>query len=169
MGKWHKNSKFVCSAVFGTEIWPAAEYGRTMYTMRQRVGPLLMKMQKRYGRLFTNSFISYSRLAVINFFCYIINFLVLSRLNKKRHIHRRTTALQHLQLSSHWCRKSKCKCTLCCLCESFVLILSWRKGLRVSGKMEQTGELSEKEIIRAERNSGVISNRVREIQVSMIS
>lgn len=38
-----------------------------------------------------------------------------------------------------------------------------------SGKMEQTGELSEKEIIRAERNSGVISNRVREIQVSMIS
>lgn len=106
MGKWHKNSKFVCSAVFGTEIWPAAEYGRTMYTIRQRVGPLLMKMQKRYGRLFTNSFISYSRLAVINFFCYIINFLVLSRLNKKRHIHRRTTALQHLQLSSHWCRKS---------------------------------------------------------------
>ncbi|ESR58818.1 protein MET1 [Citrus sinensis] len=69
------------SAVFGTEIWPAAEYGRTMYTIRQRVGPLLMKMQKRYG------------------------------------------------------------------------------------KMEQTGELSEKEIIRAERNSGVISNRVREIQM----
>lgn len=31
--------------------------------------------------------------------------------------------------------------------------------------MEQTGELSEKEIIRAERNSGVISNRVREIQM----
>jgi len=37
------------SAVFGTEIWPAAEYGRTMYTIRQRIGPLLMKMQKRYG------------------------------------------------------------------------------------------------------------------------
>ncbi|KAH9318544.1 hypothetical protein KI387_020313, partial [Taxus chinensis] len=36
------------SAVFGTEIWPAAEYGRTMYTIRQRVGPLYMKMQKRY-------------------------------------------------------------------------------------------------------------------------
>lgn len=69
------------SAVFGTEIWPAAEYGRTMYTIRQRVGPLLMKMQKRYG------------------------------------------------------------------------------------KMDNTGELTEKEIIRAERNSGVISNRVREIQM----
>ncbi|KAF5202873.1 Met1 protein [Thalictrum thalictroides] len=38
------------SAVFGTEIWPAAEYGRTMYTIRGRVGPLLMKMQKRYGK-----------------------------------------------------------------------------------------------------------------------
>uniref|UniRef100_A0A5B7BB90 PDZ domain-containing protein n=1 Tax=Davidia involucrata TaxID=16924 RepID=A0A5B7BB90_DAVIN len=69
------------SAVFGTEIWPAAEYGRTMYTMRQRVGPLLMKMQKRYGN------------------------------------------------------------------------------------MDTTGELTEREIIRAERNSGVISNRVREIQM----
>lgn len=39
------------SAVFGTEIWPAAEYGRTMYTIRQRIGPLLMRMQKRYGKL----------------------------------------------------------------------------------------------------------------------
>ncbi|KAL1364895.1 hypothetical protein HN51_013040 [Arachis hypogaea] len=69
------------SAVFGTEIWPAAEYGRTMYTIRQRIGPLLMKMQKRYG------------------------------------------------------------------------------------KIDYGGELTEKEIIRAERNSGVISNRVREIQM----
>lgn len=32
--------------------------------------------------------------------------------------------------------------------------------------MDYAGELTEKEIIRAERNSGVISNRVREIQVS---
>ncbi|ONK74318.1 uncharacterized protein A4U43_C03F5010 [Asparagus officinalis] len=69
------------SAVFGTEIWPAAEYGRTMYTIRQRIGPLLMKMQRRFG-------------APID-----------------------------------------------------------------------SGELTEKEIIRAERNSGVISNRVREIQM----
>lgn len=69
------------SAVFGTEIWPAAEYGRTMYTIRQRIGPLLMKMQKRYG------------------------------------------------------------------------------------KPMDAGELTEKEIIRQERNSGVISNRVREIQM----
>ncbi|KAG6549198.1 hypothetical protein Mapa_009184 [Marchantia paleacea] len=38
------------SAVFGTEIWPAAEYGRTMYTIRQRIGPLLMKVEKRYGK-----------------------------------------------------------------------------------------------------------------------
>ncbi len=73
------------SAVFGTEIWPAAEYGRTMYTIRQRVGPLLMKMQKRYG------------------------------------------------------------------------------------KIDNSGELTEKEIIRAERNSGVISNRVREIQMQNYS
>ncbi|EHA8591128.1 protein MET1, chloroplastic [Cocos nucifera] len=69
------------SAVFGTEMWPAAEYGRTMYTIRQRIGPLVMKMQKRYG------------------------------------------------------------------------------------KSVDAGELTEKEIIRQERNSGVISNRVREIQL----
>ncbi|KAL6966227.1 uroporphyrin-III C-methyltransferase [Sarracenia purpurea var. burkii] len=69
------------SAVFGEEIWPAAEYGRTMYTIRQRVGPLLMKMQKRYG------------------------------------------------------------------------------------KVDELGELTEKEIIRAERNSGVVSSKVREIQM----
>ncbi|KAL3518909.1 hypothetical protein ACH5RR_021498 [Cinchona calisaya] len=70
------------SAVFGNEIWPAAEYGRTMYTIRQRIGPLLMKMQKRYG------------------------------------------------------------------------------------KVPDMGDLTEKEIIRAERNSGVISNRVRDIQLA---
>ncbi|PIA54008.1 hypothetical protein AQUCO_00900529v1 [Aquilegia coerulea] len=69
------------SAVFGTEIWPAAEYGRTMYTIRGRVGPLLMKMQRRYG------------------------------------------------------------------------------------KVEDTGELTEKEILRAERNSGNISQTLREIQM----
>lgn len=34
------------------------------------------------------------------------------------------------------------------------------------GKIDNSGELTEKEIIRAERNSGVISNKVREIQVS---
>lgn len=32
--------------------------------------------------------------------------------------------------------------------------------------MEEAGELTEKEIIRAERNAGFISDRVREIQVS---
>ncbi|KAF5797382.1 putative PDZ domain, tetratricopeptide-like helical domain superfamily, PDZ superfamily [Helianthus annuus] len=69
------------SAMFGTEIWPAAEYGRTMYTIRQRIGPLYMRMQKRYG------------------------------------------------------------------------------------KREDMGELTEKEIIRAERNSGVVSSKVREIQM----
>ncbi|CAN1294730.1 Protein MET1, chloroplastic [Linum perenne] len=69
------------SAVFGTEMWPAAEYGRTMYTMRQRIGPLLMRMQKR------------------------------------------------------------------------------------NGSMDYSGDLTEKEIIRAERNSGVVSNKVREIQL----
>eukprot|EP00249_Psilotum_nudum_P011296 c23084_g1_i2 orf=173-1279(+) len=38
------------SAVFGTEMWPAAEYGRTMYSIRQRVGTVALRMQKRYGR-----------------------------------------------------------------------------------------------------------------------
>ena len=37
------------------------------------------------------------------------------------------------------------------------------------GKVDDGGELTEKEIIRAERNSGVISNRVREIQVSSLA
>lgn len=82
-GKFTVGDKVIAtSAVFGEEIWPAAEYGRTMYTIRQRIGPLLMKMQKRYG------------------------------------------------------------------------------------KVEEVGELTEKEIIRAERNAGFISDRVREIQVT---
>ncbi|KAG6498933.1 hypothetical protein ZIOFF_038686 [Zingiber officinale] len=51
-GKFTVGDKVIAtSAVFGTEIWPAAEYGRTMYTIRQRIGPLLMKMEKRYGEL----------------------------------------------------------------------------------------------------------------------
>lgn len=81
-GKFTVGDKVIAtSAVFGTEIWPAAEYGRTMYTIRQRIGPLLMKMEKRYG------------------------------------------------------------------------------------KADDSGELTEKEIIRIERNAGFISNRVREIQM----
>ncbi|KAG2640200.1 hypothetical protein PVAP13_2KG057700 [Panicum virgatum] len=68
------------SAVFGDDIWPAAGYGQTMYSIRQRVGPLYMKMERRFG------------------------------------------------------------------------------------KWDGAGELTEKEIIRAERNSGVVSGRVREIQ-----
>jgi hypothetical protein len=35
-----------------------------------------------------------------------------------------------------------------------------------SGKIETGGDLTEKEIIRAERNSGVVSNKLMEIQVS---
>ncbi|KAG2631928.1 hypothetical protein PVAP13_2NG024728 [Panicum virgatum] len=69
------------SAVFGDDIWPAAGYGQTMYSIRQRVGPLYMKMERRFG------------------------------------------------------------------------------------KLDGDGELTEKEIIRAERNSGVVSGRVREIQL----
>lgn len=37
------------SAVFGTEMWPAAAYGQTMYTIRQRIGTLAMKMERRFG------------------------------------------------------------------------------------------------------------------------
>ncbi|KAI0527040.1 hypothetical protein KFK09_002636 [Dendrobium nobile] len=54
-GKFAVGDKVIAtSAVFGEEIWPAAEYGRTMYTIRQRIGPLLMKMQKRYGQLYSS-------------------------------------------------------------------------------------------------------------------
>ena len=82
-GKFTVGDKVIAtSAMFGTEIWPAAEYGRTMYTIRQRIGPLYMKMLKRYGNL------DYA-----------------------------------------------------------------------------SGKMTEKEIIRAERNAGFISNRIREIQV----
>lgn len=34
--------------------------------------------------------------------------------------------------------------------------------------MDDSGELTEKEIIRAERNAGFISSRLREIQVSFL-
>lgn len=37
------------SSVFGEEIWPAAGYGQTMYCIRQRIGPLYMKMERRFG------------------------------------------------------------------------------------------------------------------------
>ncbi|GAQ88883.1 protein containing PDZ domain, a K-box domain, and a TPR region [Klebsormidium nitens] len=37
------------SAVFGTEMWGAAEFGRTMYTIKTRVGNVAFKMQKRFG------------------------------------------------------------------------------------------------------------------------
>lgn len=81
-GKFSVGDRVIAtSAVFGDEIWPAAEYGRTMYTIRQRIGPLRMKIQKRDGNL------------------------------------------------------------------------------------DNTGELTEKEIIRNERNAGFISNKVREIQL----
>lgn len=69
------------SSVFGEEIWPAAGYGQTMYCIRQRIGPLYMKMERRFG------------------------------------------------------------------------------------KWDGAGDLTEKEIIRFERNSGVVSGRVREIQL----
>ncbi|CAD6226618.1 unnamed protein product [Miscanthus lutarioriparius] len=69
------------SAVFGEEIWPAKGYGQTMYSIRQRVGPLYLKMERRFG------------------------------------------------------------------------------------KVDGDGDLTEKEIIRFERNSGVVSGRVREIQL----
>lgn len=49
-GKFMPGDKVIeTSAMFGTDMWPAAEYGRTMYTIRQRVGTLLMRMEKRYG------------------------------------------------------------------------------------------------------------------------
>lgn len=49
-GKFMPGDKVIeTSAMFGNEMWPAAEYGRTMYTIRQRVGTLLMRMEKRYG------------------------------------------------------------------------------------------------------------------------
>jgi hypothetical protein len=37
------------SAVFGTEMWGAAEFGRTMYTIKTRVGNVAFKMEKRNG------------------------------------------------------------------------------------------------------------------------
>ncbi|CAI7796249.1 unnamed protein product [Closterium sp. NIES-53] len=38
------------SAVFGGEMWPAAEYSRVMYTVRQRVGTLLVRLEKMGGQ-----------------------------------------------------------------------------------------------------------------------
>ncbi|XBI91388.1 hypothetical protein VPH35_028718 [Triticum aestivum] len=51
IGKFTVGDKVIAtSAVFGEEIWPAAGYGQTMYCIRQRVGPLYMKMQKKFGK-----------------------------------------------------------------------------------------------------------------------
>ncbi|KAL5232006.1 hypothetical protein ABZP36_030782 [Zizania latifolia] len=37
-------------AIFGEEIWPVAGYSQTMYCIHQRVGPLYMKMAKKFGK-----------------------------------------------------------------------------------------------------------------------
>eukprot|EP00245_Coleochaete_scutata_P014410 TRINITY_DN6133_c0_g2_i1.p1 TRINITY_DN6133_c0_g2~~TRINITY_DN6133_c0_g2_i1.p1 ORF type:complete len:331 (-),score=69.22 TRINITY_DN6133_c0_g2_i1:26-1018(-) len=37
------------SAAFGSDMWPAAEYGRVMYTVKNRIGTLVVKLQRRYG------------------------------------------------------------------------------------------------------------------------
>lgn len=52
-------------------------------------------------------------------------------------------------------------------CELF-LVIPQVTFTFLTGKLENTGEITEKEIIRAERNSGVVSNRVREIQVRVM-
>lgn len=50
LGKITEGDKVIAtSAVFGDEMWPAAEYGRTMYTVRNRVGPLIVKLEKKNG------------------------------------------------------------------------------------------------------------------------
>ncbi|GJP37440.1 hypothetical protein CLOM_g21844 [Closterium sp. NIES-68] len=38
------------SAVFGNDMWPAAEYSRVMYTVRQRVGTLLVRLETMGGQ-----------------------------------------------------------------------------------------------------------------------
>ncbi|PKU59103.1 hypothetical protein MA16_Dca014845 [Dendrobium catenatum] len=118
-GKFAVGDKVIAtSAVFGEEIWPAAEYGRTMYTIRQRIGPLLMKMQKRYG----------------------------ARVSRARQPAQRGARARH-RLGSATAR------------------LRQRRMASGNGKPIDNTELTEKEIIRAERNAGFISNRVREIQI----
>ena len=47
-------------------------------------------------------------------------------------------------------------------------VLFFHTKMLFSGNTDYTGELTEKEILRFERNSGVVSSRVREIQVSRI-
>lgn len=37
------------SAIFGDDMWPAAEYGRTMYALKNRIGILALKMEKKNG------------------------------------------------------------------------------------------------------------------------
>lgn len=37
------------SAIFGDDMWPAAEYGRTMYSVKNRIGILTLKMEKKNG------------------------------------------------------------------------------------------------------------------------
>lgn len=126
--------------MFGTEIWPAAEYGRTMYTIRQRIGPLLMKMEKRYGQLsiVLNKSITNRSTKDINKSLFL---KLADDLYKSEFYYKHTLIFIY-------------KYDLCKLCDCF------------SGKTDGYGELTEKELIRAERNSGVVSNKVREIQVS---
>ena len=56
------------SAVFGDEMWPAAEYGRTMYAVRQRAGLLVMHMEKRFGEYIC----IYSMVYVMNYSIHVV-------------------------------------------------------------------------------------------------
>ncbi|KAL5210686.1 hypothetical protein ABZP36_006309 [Zizania latifolia] len=49
-GKFSISDKVLTtSAIFGEKIWPAAGYGQTMYCICQRVGPLYMKMARKFA------------------------------------------------------------------------------------------------------------------------
>lgn len=65
-------------------------------------------------------------------------------------------------------------CLFVCLLtfpKNYSLSLLWfskKLVLFLVGKVDDSGELTEKEIIRAERNAGFISSRLREIQVRFL-
>lgn len=67
-----------------------------------------------------------------------------------------------MSLASHWCADNPLN-----LCTDSITCALGCLFSYVSGETDQTGELTEKEIIRQERNSGVVGGRVREIQVSV--
>ncbi|KAK2438379.1 protein MET1, chloroplastic [Trifolium repens] len=166
----------ICSAVFGTEIWPAVEYGRTTYTICQRIGPLLMRMQKRYDikliRTDTTLDLSQKAEKGRDGGTYMLDQLI--RLESDYVLATRFVATgqyQHIMVKCHFWDQNLANCRIWKnnvhnSPNSWPVIMIMQK---IYGQIKTSGDLTEKEIIRTERNSDVIQVALSSLEEALNS